>query len=303
MSVEGKNGLKSVCNSCGKSNTHDSGHKAGKALVAHLKKDGGIKGDIVDEDKKNLLDPGVDEAIDKTVEKKRKDKKKDKKAKKDEEDKVEEAGQDDLDDVSDLGAELTWSSRRCTNIIKQLSKMVSQNPEVSNDELLEYLYDYQTKYQLPNDFLHFCALCGVFPAERNIVRNWKKNEEVFVALVKLEGKRGIEHFLQSIVLYFIRKYNAQMAKYAATFVKKLVDENVLDEPFIIAWYDKERRLDKESGLYDKKAEKKFRELIEDYVENWLKKEDSDSSDDSSSSGKDNGKPASSKVEENKSAPQ
>jgi len=94
-----------------------------------------------------------------------------------------------------------------------------------------------------------------------------------------------------------------MAKYAATFVKKLVDENVLDEPFIIAWYDKERRLDKESGLYDKKAEKKFRELIEDYVENWLKKEDSDSSDDSSSSGKDNGKPASSKAEENKSAPQ
>ena len=117
MSVEGKNGLKSVCNSCGKSNIHDSTHKAGKALVAHLKKDGGIKGDIVDKDKKNLLDPAVDEVIEKAVEKKRKDKKKDKKAKKDEEDKVDEAAHDDLDDVSDLGAELTWSSRRCSKYI------------------------------------------------------------------------------------------------------------------------------------------------------------------------------------------
>lgn len=115
MSVEGKNGLKSVCNSCGKSSTHDSGHKAGKALVAHLKKEGGAKGDIVDKDKKNQqLDPGDDVAIDEgTEKKKKKDKKKDKKAKKDEEDKVEEAADDDLGDVSDLGAELTWSSRRC----------------------------------------------------------------------------------------------------------------------------------------------------------------------------------------------
>lgn len=127
MSVEGKNGLKSVCNSCGKSNAHDATHKAGKALVAHLKKDGGIKGDIVDKDKKNQMDPSVtadlaalDKILDKAVEKKKKDKKKDKKAsqKKDEEDKAEEAAHDDLDDVSDFDAELSWDSRRCCKYIR-----------------------------------------------------------------------------------------------------------------------------------------------------------------------------------------
>jgi len=36
MEVSGKN-LTSKCNSCGKSHTHDNTHKAGKALINHLK--------------------------------------------------------------------------------------------------------------------------------------------------------------------------------------------------------------------------------------------------------------------------
>ena len=31
--VEGKNDLKSVCNACGKTSTHDANHKAGKVIV------------------------------------------------------------------------------------------------------------------------------------------------------------------------------------------------------------------------------------------------------------------------------
>lgn len=33
MSLDGKKGIKSICKSCGKSNTHDAMHKAGKVIV------------------------------------------------------------------------------------------------------------------------------------------------------------------------------------------------------------------------------------------------------------------------------
>jgi hypothetical protein len=52
-------------------------------------------------------------------------------------------------------------------------------------------------------------------------------------------------------------------------MKKLVDANILSEKFIIDWSEKEIRLDKDSQLYDKKAEKQFRDLVEEFVE-WLK---------------------------------
>jgi hypothetical protein len=52
-------------------------------------------------------------------------------------------------------------------------------------------------------------------------------------------------------------------------MKKLVDENILTDKFVIDWSEKTIRLDKESLLYDKKAEKTFRDMIEQFVE-WLK---------------------------------
>ena len=36
MSIQGKD-LKSQCNSCGKSNTHDAMHKSGKAYIKYIK--------------------------------------------------------------------------------------------------------------------------------------------------------------------------------------------------------------------------------------------------------------------------
>ena len=64
-------------------------------------------------------------------------------------------------------------------------------------------------------------------------------------------------------------------------MKTLVDQNVLTEKFVVGWFDKTFRLDKDSALYDKKAEKKYRDLIETFV-NWLKNADSESESNSSS---------------------
>jgi hypothetical protein len=64
-------------------------------------------------------------------------------------------------------------------------------------------------------------------------------------------------------------YPSDMSKFAPTFMKKLVDENIMSDSFLIQWYDKEAKLDKDSGLYDKKSERKFRELIEQFIQ-WLR---------------------------------
>ena len=63
-------------------------------------------------------------------------------------------------------------------------------------------------------------------------------------------------------------------------MKTLIDQNVLTEKFVIGWFDKTFRLDKESALYDKKAEKKYRDLIETFVK-WLNNADSESGSSSS----------------------
>ncbi len=126
-------------------------------------------------------------------------------------------------------------------------------------------------FRLPQEFTHCCALVGLFHPKRKILKNWEKNEELFINLVKKEGKIGKEHFMQSVVLYFIRFYkdNDSIQKYGPTFMKKMVDQNILSKQFILQWFDKETRLDKDCTLYDKPAEKKFRELIEDFVK-WLR---------------------------------
>ena len=56
-------------------------------------------------------------------------------------------------------------------------------------------------------------------------------------------------------MFFIKKYNDELSKYAETFLKKLIDENVLSEQFLIGWYDKEITLDKKCNFKDKIAEK------------------------------------------------
>lgn len=216
------------------------------------------------------------------AEKKEKKEKKDKKEKKKKKEKDGSESEKAEESVSDDDEDITWESRRTTRVIANLTKKVTES-EASNEDILEFLQEAQVKFGLDHDMLHFIALCGLFPPSHNIIKNWDKHEKVFMDFVKTEGKIGIDHFMQALVLYFIRKYNEPMGKYAATFMKKLHDDNILNERFLIDWYDKTVRLDKESNLYDKKAEKKFRDLVEKFIE-WLRSadSDSDSSGDSSS---------------------
>jgi hypothetical protein len=58
-------------------------------------------------------------------------------------------------------------------------------------------------------------------------------------------------------LFFI-KIHPEMDKFAPTFMKVLYDQNIFSEDFLLKWYKKKKKMDKACGLYDRKAEKKFR---------------------------------------------
>ena len=145
---------------------------------------------------------------------------------------------------------------------------MKDDPEFNNGDLEELLLDYKVKYNLTNEFLIYTALCGVFAPRRNIVKYWDVNEELFLSLIRLDGKLGLDHFFQSVVLYFIRFYKTELGRFGPTFMKKMLDNNTISEKFILDWYNKEISLDKDSMLRDKNAEKKFRNLIADFFE-WL----------------------------------
>jgi len=121
-----------------------------------------------------------------------------------------------------------------------------------------------------SEFRYWVLICGLFNGDgtRNIVKHWKDHEKAFLTLVQQDGKIGIKHLLQSIILFFIRRHEEQV-KFAPTFMKLLVcDQEVFSEEFIIKWFNRKGKLDKGCALYDRKAEKAFRGAIEAFVK-WL----------------------------------
>jgi len=165
---------------------------------------------------------------------------------------------------------LTPTSRRVARAVDLLKATKAESKASSekelNIELMNKLDQLMVSYGLGVDFLHFVALQAIFTTDYNICKHWAEHEDIFIDLVKREGKVGIEHFMQSLILYFIRVQSKDFLPYASTCLYKLWEHRVLSDKFIIGWAEKEFRLDKDSGLYDKKAEKKFREETEKCIE-------------------------------------
>jgi hypothetical protein len=59
-----------------------------------------------------------------------------------------------------------------------------------NAAIFDLIQDTCDKLKVPLEFGYYVALCGLFPPSRNIIKNWESNEEVFLSLVKEEGKIG-----------------------------------------------------------------------------------------------------------------
>ena len=59
------------------------------------------------------------------------------------------------------------------------------------------------------------------------------------------------------MLFFIKKY-PELKKLAGTFCKVLYDRKVYTEEWFCSWHAGEAKLDKNTKLYDRKAEKAFK---------------------------------------------
>jgi hypothetical protein len=117
--------------------------------------------------------------------------------------------------------------------ISSVLQKLSADELKDNDVIYDILSDSKPDLGVTHDFLFYIALVGLFPPSRNILKNWSTNQEIFIKLVKDEGLIGRDHFMQSLCLYFIKKYPSEMSKFAPTFMKKLVDENIMSDTFLI----------------------------------------------------------------------
>ena len=117
--------------------------------------------------------------------------------------------------------------------ISSVLQKLSADELKDNDVIYDILSDSKPDLGVTHDFLFYIALVGLFPPSRNILKNWSTNQEIFIKLVKDEGLIGRDHFMQSLCLYFIKKYSSEMSKFAPTFMKKLVDENIMSDTFLI----------------------------------------------------------------------
>jgi hypothetical protein len=70
-----------------------------------------------------------------------------------------------------------------------------------------------------------------------------------------------------VILFFVVKY-PDTIKFAPTFMKLLLDQEILTDELIIGWFNKKVKLDKKGALYNRKCEKAFRAQIADFVA-WL----------------------------------
>jgi len=54
---------------------------------------------------------------------------------------------------------------------------------ISNEVAFKFLEKCQGKLESDTDYLPYIALCALFPPNRNILKNWSKNEKLFIDLV------------------------------------------------------------------------------------------------------------------------
>ncbi len=123
--------------------------------------------------------------------------------------------------------------------ISKLHAVAKDKPKA--EVLLDELKLISTSLGFASEYRYWVLICACFNAskEHNIVKTWKDYEKAFLSLVKQDGKVGIKHLLQAIVLFFIKRH-AEQSKFAGTFMKLLVcDQQVFSEEFIVKWFNKE----------------------------------------------------------------
>ncbi len=116
-------------------------------------------------------------------------------------------------------------------------------------------------YDYPPELRYYICIHALFNPERNICKHWKAHQAVFMDFLEEDEEMGKKHLLQAICQFFIRSYPEKMTKFAPTFIKMMSDADIYTDEFLIQWSLKKAKTDKESLIYDKRAESKFKKAI------------------------------------------
>lgn len=119
------------------------------------------------------------------------------------------------------------------------------------------------------DYKFYILMNAIFTPARNILASWTKYEEAFLSLVKEFGNVGGDRLLQTIVLFF--RKNVDLQPQIVDFFKLLYEQSLYPDSLYIEWVGGKKRLDKNSILYDRKAEKEIKPLLAAFVE-WLQED-------------------------------
>jgi translation initiation factor 5 len=230
------------CRACSTVNTLDGMHKAGAYLIKEMPKNmDEIGGNPAGED-----EPAVKEQ-------------------------EEEDGKDEEPDHIAIDSE---------DFLEKLDKISSMAiGGESNDAIIEEIRRQTISLNLTKEYKYYILMCGLFNIGRSPLKNFKKHEVIFRAYLEKDGEKGNKHFFQAVILFFVRRF-PDLQDQACALLKYLYDKDFFSQDFIIDWHQKKAKMDKHCVLYDRKAEKKFRETCAKFVQ-WLQEaeEDSSSSDD------------------------
>lgn len=187
-----------------------------------------------------------------------------------EEDKKEE-GEAEEAEVDD-GAKLALD---CEELLERLDKIAQMaQAKKEHQEFIEEIRRLNISFGLTPDYKYYILMCGLFNIARTPLKNFKKHEKLFKHYTEKE-ELGKKHFLQAIVYFFIRRF-PDLQKEAASLMQYLVMNKFFAKDFLLQWNAKKLKMDKSSILYDRKAEKKMKGLLESFM-GWLEDLDSDSS--------------------------
>ena len=117
---------------------------------------------------------------------------------------------------------------------------------------------------MTREYKIFIAMQSIFGQHRNIVKHWDAFEPVFKQLVAQDEDNGCKHLFQTTCQYFIN-FNPELQKFAATLCNKFYDNELLTDQFFVDWHAKKLRMDRDSILFDRKAENAMRPLLADFV--------------------------------------
>ena len=118
------------------------------------------------------------------------------------------------------------------------------------------------------DYKFYILLCAAFNPKllTSYEANFKKYAAVIRRLVDADDQ-GASHLFQAIVQYFIKRFPDQKP-HASELCMILYNESVIEDQFFINWHAKKLKTDRDSQMYDHKAEKAMRSLLNEFVE-WL----------------------------------